>query len=49
MLRQRDAKSGLRNFEELDEIARQVNFQFEDDVEMPANNRLLYWRKMADS
>ncbi len=48
MLRQHDPKSGLRNFEDIDELARQVNLQIIEDIAMPANNRLLYWRKTAE-
>ena len=48
MLRQRDPKSGLRNIEDIDALAREANLQFVKDIEMPANNRILYWRKLSD-
>ena len=45
MLRQRDPKSGLRDFEDIDALARENNLQFIKDIEMPANNRILSWHK----
>jgi len=44
-LRIRDCKSGIRNFEDLDELARKAAMQLEGDYPMPANNRFLCWQK----
>ena len=48
-LQQRDPNSGIRNFEDLDELARGQGLQFEEDIQMPVNNRILVWRKRTDS
>ena len=45
MLRQRDPASGIRNFEDLDELANAAGFVFLRDHAMPANNRILVWQK----
>jgi cyclopropane fatty-acyl-phospholipid synthase-like methyltransferase len=45
-LKARDPKSGIRNFEALDEIAGQHHLKLIHDYEMPVNNRLLVWRKV---
>ena len=44
-LKARDPLSGVRNFENLDELARAGGMAFRHDYEMPVNNRLLVWRK----
>lgn len=44
-LKQRDSKSGIRDFEAVNELAQQSGLQFKDDYPMPANNRILYWEK----
>jgi cyclopropane fatty-acyl-phospholipid synthase-like methyltransferase len=44
-LKARDPLSGLRNFEDLDQLARSSGMAFRHDYEMPVNNRLLVWRK----
>lgn len=44
-LKNRDPLSGLRNFEDLDELARRNGLSLKADHEMPVNNRLLVWRK----
>lgn len=44
-LRERDPDSGLRNFEALDELARNSGLTLRADHEMPVNNRLLVWEK----
>ena len=46
-LRQRDPNSGIRNFKELNELAEEQGLRFEEDIEMPVNNRILVWRKQA--
>lgn len=45
-LKSRDPLSGIRNFEELDRLALRVGLELQDDFEMPANNRLLFWKKI---
>lgn len=45
MLRQRDADSGIRNFEDVCAVASRNGLRFEADHPMPANNRTLVWRK----
>jgi cyclopropane fatty-acyl-phospholipid synthase-like methyltransferase len=44
-LKQRDPLSGIRDFNELDTLARQSDLSFVQDYEMPANNRILVWKK----
>ena len=44
-LKSRDPGSGVRDFEELDRLAQQAGMRLAGDFEMPANNRILYWRK----
>ena len=44
-LKQRDPLSGVRDFEALDQLARQAGMQLLNDDEMPANNRILSWVK----
>jgi cyclopropane fatty-acyl-phospholipid synthase-like methyltransferase len=44
-LKSRDINSGLRNFEDLDELAGTHGLILRSDHQMPANNRLLVWEK----
>ena len=44
-LKHRDASSGVRNFEDLDELAGSHGMSLQADHEMPVNNRLLVWEK----
>jgi SAM-dependent methyltransferase len=46
-LRKRDAASGIRDFEALEELARQQGLQLAADHAMPANNQLLVWKRSA--
>ena len=46
-LRERDPLSGIRDFEAIAELAESAGLVLEADHEMPANNRLLEWRKSA--
>ena len=46
-LKARDARSGVRDFEALDELARAHGFESIADDPMPANNRTLVWRRPA--
>ncbi len=48
-LKGRDPQSGIRNFEALDALAAQANMVLRNDYGMPANNRILCWRKIATS
>jgi SAM-dependent methyltransferase len=45
MLRARDPASGVRDFEAVRELAASHGLQLEEDNAMPANNRLLVFRK----
>jgi hypothetical protein len=45
MLRGRDPLSGLRDFEAMVELAGKVGLALQEDNAMPANNRLLVFRK----
>ncbi len=45
MLRKRDPESGLRNFEDLISLAEQNVFSLMEDNDMPANNRLLVFKR----
>ncbi len=42
-LKQRDPKSGIRNFEDLDALAKAQGLRLAQDYPMPANNRILVW------
>jgi cyclopropane fatty-acyl-phospholipid synthase-like methyltransferase len=44
-LKERDPVSGIRNFEDLDRLANEAGFILQGDIEMPSNNRILYWQK----
>ena len=44
-LHERDPLSGIRDFEDLDRLATQAGMRLEHDYGMPANNRILCWRK----
>ncbi len=44
-LKARDPDSGIRNFEDLDREAAAVGLDFMADYPMPANNRILVWRR----
>ncbi len=45
-LKDRDPKSGIRNFEDLVRLAEENGMKFYKDFEMPANNRILVWQKL---
>jgi hypothetical protein len=47
MLRARDSASGLRDFEAVDALAKSVGLVLQEDNPMPANNRLLVFRKAS--
>lgn len=44
-LRSRDPEQGIRDFEAIDTLAEQAGLRLEQDNALPANNRLLVWRK----
>ncbi|MFT5396365.1 MAG: hypothetical protein ACI85N_001563, partial [Gammaproteobacteria bacterium] len=46
MLIERDPGSGLRDFENLDSLAKNNSFSLLKDVAMPANNRLLIFKSI---
>ena len=46
-LQARDPRSGIRDFEAVDALARAIGMRLVDDVAMPANNRCLIWRRAA--
>ena len=49
MLRERDAASGIRDFEAVDRLAVGAGLEFRRDVTMPANNQLLVWHRVLRS
>ena len=44
MLRARDPESGIRDFEAVDALARDIGFELQADHRMPANNQMLVWK-----
>jgi Protein of unknown function (DUF938) len=46
-LAQQHPDSAIRDFEAVDELATRAGFSLLEDNPMPANNRLLVWRKVA--
>jgi len=46
-LKQRSPLSGIRDFEAVDRLAQGIGCTLLDDRTMPANNRLLVWRRRA--
>lgn len=44
-LKSRDPHSGIRDFSDLDELAKENGLTLLADYEMPANNRILCWQK----
>ncbi|HVR80476.1 MAG TPA: DUF938 domain-containing protein [Luteimonas sp.] len=44
-LKARDPRSGIRDFEAVDALAQAIAFRLVADVAMPANNRMLVWRR----
>jgi cyclopropane fatty-acyl-phospholipid synthase-like methyltransferase len=44
-LKERDCLSGIRDFDDLSRLADDAGMTFKKDFEMPANNRILCWRK----
>ncbi|MFN3544614.1 MAG: DUF938 domain-containing protein [Thiobacillus sp.] len=48
-LKSRDPMSGVRNFEAVDTLARAQGLALWQDVAMPANNRMLVWRRHGEN
>ena len=48
-LKQRDAASGIKHFEWLNDIASDAGLHCFDDVAMPANNRMLVFKKAGET
>ncbi|MBC7990285.1 MAG: DUF938 domain-containing protein [Luteimonas sp.] len=46
-LKARDPRSGIRDFEAIDALAREIGLRLSADIAMPANNRCLVWRRGA--
>jgi len=44
-LAEQNESSAIRDFERVDELAREAGFELLEDNPMPANNRLLVWRR----
>lgn len=44
-LKQQDPNSGIRDKDDLDQLAADAGMEAVDDIEMPANNRILVWQK----
>jgi len=44
-LRERDPRSGIRVLDEVDEIARACGFAMQQVYDVPANNRIAWWRR----
>ena len=44
-LKARDPRSGIRDVEAVEVLAAAIGLQRIDDIEMPANNRMLVWRR----
>jgi hypothetical protein len=46
-LKNQNPQSGIRDFEWIDSLAKQNEFSLVNDKAMPANNRLLHWRRIG--
>ncbi|NKB37568.1 MAG: DUF938 domain-containing protein [Gammaproteobacteria bacterium] len=44
-LKNRNHESGIRNFEDIEQLAHDAELILQEDITMPANNRLLCWQK----
>jgi len=44
-LMDRDPVSGIRDFDQVDRLAKQAGFEVQGDIAMPANNRSIWWEK----
>ncbi len=48
-LKERDPDSGIRDFDQVDRLAKQAGFELQGDITMPANNRSIWWEKVRGS
>ena len=48
-LKRDDPRRGIRDMEQVDELARQAGMRLIDDVAMPSNNRCLVWQKIREN
>lgn len=48
-LKAQDPARGIRDFEKLQRLAQQAGLHIREDNDMPANNRLLVWEKVASA
>jgi len=46
-LKSRDPNSGIKDFSEVNQLAEENQLKLAADYEMPANNRILYWKTQA--
>jgi hypothetical protein len=46
-LAQQHPDSAIRDFEEVDQLARDAGYRLQGDYAMPANNRILVWQKLS--
>lgn len=44
-LKEREPLSGIRDFEAVNRLAEMAGFELQEDIEMPANNRSIWWSK----
>ena len=44
-LKDRDPVSGIRDFDQVDRLAKRAGFELQGDIAMPANNRSIWWEK----
>ncbi|MDH5256537.1 MAG: class I SAM-dependent methyltransferase [Gammaproteobacteria bacterium] len=44
-LKDQNPTRGIRDFDDLNKVAKENNLIFERDIEMPENNRILIWKK----
>ncbi|GBE08405.1 MAG TPA: DUF938 domain-containing protein [Gammaproteobacteria bacterium] len=44
-LKDRDPASGIRDFDQVDSLAKRAGFELQGDIAMPANNRSIWWVK----
>jgi len=44
-LKNRDSRSAIRDFEALNQLAQKAGLSLVNDYKMPANNRILHWKK----
>ena len=45
-LKDRDPLSGIRDFDAVNRLAKMAGFELQEDIEMPANNRSIWWSKI---